>query len=257
MRMATVCSSTLSCGVQHDLLLHLRGGVQGIVRGREGRHDLIAHGLDDRAVFWSVAAAHHLDADSHHVARAQVAKQFIQLGAADDVGKYDGEFDFLSHVPRRLYLTGLPALRRFRRPSPVSGWIAPKTAFPAPRPAAPRRRTRNRRQARAPSRPAIRPCMCRVIECRRMPRCELGTRIGHDALDDLPRLRNAPGGIDQRPLEFGQQRRPVIGGAAEHDAVQTRREVRARRRSASRHAAVQYHGQLAAARASADARNRT
>ena len=29
---------------------------------------------------------------------------------------------------------------------------------------------RKRRQARAPSRPAIKPCMWRVIECRRMPR---------------------------------------------------------------------------------------
>ena len=35
MRIATGCSVDLELGVQDDLLLHLRGGVQGIVRGRE------------------------------------------------------------------------------------------------------------------------------------------------------------------------------------------------------------------------------
>jgi len=90
--------------VQRDLLLHLGGGVQGIVRRGKGRHDLIAHGLDDGAAVLLGRPAHHLDADPDHVARAQVAKQLVQLGTADDVGKDDGEFDFLSHVPWRIIL---------------------------------------------------------------------------------------------------------------------------------------------------------
>ena len=50
MRIATACPSTLSCGVYRNLLLHLRGGIERVVRRRERRHDLVAHRLDDRAL---------------------------------------------------------------------------------------------------------------------------------------------------------------------------------------------------------------
>ena len=63
--------------MQHDLLLHLGGGVQGVVGGREGRHDLIAHGLDDGAMVLVGGSPHHLDAHPHHVAGTQIAQQFV------------------------------------------------------------------------------------------------------------------------------------------------------------------------------------
>ena len=63
--------------VRGDLLLHLRRGVQGGVGARKGGHDLIAHGLDDRALALLGGAAHHVDADRHHVARAQVAHSVV------------------------------------------------------------------------------------------------------------------------------------------------------------------------------------
>ena len=103
MRMATVLLVDLERGMQGDLLLHLRGGVQRIVGRREGRHDLIAHGLDDGAAVLLGGRAHHLDADADHVAGAQIAQQFIQLGAADHVGKHDREFDSLP-MARRIIL---------------------------------------------------------------------------------------------------------------------------------------------------------
>ena len=83
--------------VQGDLLLHLGRGIQRIVGGREGRHDLIAHGFDDRAVILVGCGPHHIDADADHVACAQIPQQFIELGAADHIGEYDGDFYFFAH----------------------------------------------------------------------------------------------------------------------------------------------------------------
>ncbi len=54
--------------------------------------------------------------------------------------------------------------------------------------------------------------------------------------------RNAPGGIDHRLFELGQQGGTVIGRAAEHDAVKTRRQ-RFDRGSAVGHAAVEHNGE--------------
>ncbi len=47
--------------------------------------------------FWSVAARIHVNADAHHVPGSQIAQQLIELGTADNVGKYDRNFDFCSH----------------------------------------------------------------------------------------------------------------------------------------------------------------
>ena len=77
----------------------MRGGIQGIVGRGERRHDFIAHGLDDRAVVLLGRRTHHIDADADHVACAQIAQELVQLGAADDIGKYDREFEFFTHVP--------------------------------------------------------------------------------------------------------------------------------------------------------------
>ena len=81
-----------------DLLLHLRRGIQGVIGAGEGRHDLIAHGLDDRAVVLLGGAAHDVDADRNHVARPQVAHRVVEPGRADDVGKQNGELDIFAHA---------------------------------------------------------------------------------------------------------------------------------------------------------------
>src|SRR6202042_2935956 len=70
--------------MRNDLPLHLRGGIQRIVGGGEGRHDLIAHGFDDGTVVLLGGDAHDVDADSNHVACAYISQQLVQLGAADD-----------------------------------------------------------------------------------------------------------------------------------------------------------------------------
>ena len=88
----------LELRVVGDLLLHLRGGIQRIVGGGEGGHDLIAHRLDDRAVVLFGGAAHHVDADGDHVARAQVAHQLVETGRADDVGEQNGELGVFAHA---------------------------------------------------------------------------------------------------------------------------------------------------------------
>ena len=93
-------------------MLHLRGGVERVVGGREGRHDLIAHGLDDGALALLGGAAHDIDADRDHVARAQVAHDVVQPGRADDVGKQDGEFDIFAHAIRILYETAVVQWRK-------------------------------------------------------------------------------------------------------------------------------------------------
>ena len=71
MRIDTGCPSTLQLGVRGDLPLHLPGGIEGIVGSREGRHDLIADGLDDGAVVLLGGLAHHVDAGGDHVAGTQ------------------------------------------------------------------------------------------------------------------------------------------------------------------------------------------
>ncbi len=61
--------------------------------------------------------AHHVDANAHHVARAHISKQFIQLGAADHVGKDDCEFDVITHDADELYLIRSATLRPFGPPT--------------------------------------------------------------------------------------------------------------------------------------------
>ncbi len=86
--------------MEDDLLLHLGGGIQGVVGRRKRRHHFVAHGLDDGTVILVGRGAHHVDANADHVPGAQITKQFIELGAADDVGEYDGNFDLFSHRPQ-------------------------------------------------------------------------------------------------------------------------------------------------------------
>ena len=85
-------------GVRGDLLLHLSGRVQRIIRARKGGHDLIADGLDHGAVVLLGGLAHHIDAGGDHVARAQVAHGFEQARRADHVGKQDRKLDVFAHA---------------------------------------------------------------------------------------------------------------------------------------------------------------
>src|SRR4030088_1216406 len=62
------------------------------------------------------------------------------------------------------------------------------------------------------------------------PPPSLPLRVGDHTLDDLPRLRNAPGRIDYRALEFSQQRRPIVGRTAQHHPVQPVAQVSENRR---------------------------
>ena len=80
----------LQLGVDADVVLHAAGGVQRVVRRRERRHDLIADRLDDRAVILLGGGTHDLDAGQHHVAGAQIAHDFVDPRAADDIGEQDG-----------------------------------------------------------------------------------------------------------------------------------------------------------------------
>jgi hypothetical protein len=90
----------LELGMGGDLLLHLRGGVQGLVGRWKGRHDLVAHGLDDGAVALLSRAAHHVNTNGHHIAGAQVPHQLIEPCRPDDVGEQNGELDILAHYLR-------------------------------------------------------------------------------------------------------------------------------------------------------------
>ncbi len=87
-----------------DRRLHFDRGVdRGVAVGESG-HDLVAHGLDDRAAVLLGRAAHDLDADRDLVPRRDVAQEFEQARAADDIGKENREFLFLAHAvarPRR------------------------------------------------------------------------------------------------------------------------------------------------------------
>ncbi len=87
MRMATVCSSTLSCGCVTICFCICAAAFNASSAVGKGRHDLIAHGFDHRAVILLGRGAHHVDADAHHVARAKIAQQLVELGAADHIGK--------------------------------------------------------------------------------------------------------------------------------------------------------------------------
>ena len=70
-----------------DALLHLVCRVEGIVSRREGRHDLVTHGLDDRAPEILGRLLHHPQALLNRLPGTLVAEVFIELRAADDVCK--------------------------------------------------------------------------------------------------------------------------------------------------------------------------
>ena len=93
----------LQAGVRGNHALHLVGGVDRLIRGREGRHDLITHGLDDRAALLLRRRLHDLDADPDHVPRLGIAESLIQHRAADDVGKQDRKFNVFGHGGAIIY----------------------------------------------------------------------------------------------------------------------------------------------------------
>ena len=84
--------------VGRDLLLHPARGVHRIVGGRERRHDLVTHRLDDRAAVPLRGGTHHLDAGRHHLTGELVAHRLVDPRGSDYVGKDDGEFDVRAHA---------------------------------------------------------------------------------------------------------------------------------------------------------------
>ena len=104
MRIATVCSSTFSPGcsvICFCIWAAAFSASSAVAKVAMTSSPMV---LMTVPPFWSVAARITSMQMPDHIARAQVAKQLIELGTADDVGKHDGEFDFLSHVPRRIIL---------------------------------------------------------------------------------------------------------------------------------------------------------
>ena len=88
----------LEIRVAGDRRLHLDRGIDRGVAVCERRHDLVAHGLDHGAAVLLGRAAHDLDADRDLVARRNVAQDFEQPRAADDVGEENCEFLVLPHA---------------------------------------------------------------------------------------------------------------------------------------------------------------
>ena len=64
----------LEFGVRRNALLHLTRGIERVIGGRKGRHDLIANGLYDRTVVLLGRGAHHVNADCDHAARTLVTQ---------------------------------------------------------------------------------------------------------------------------------------------------------------------------------------
>jgi hypothetical protein len=71
-------------------MLHLAGGIQGVVRRREGSHYFIADRFDDGALMRFCCRAHDVHAGENHVASAKVAHHLIDVRTANDVGKQNG-----------------------------------------------------------------------------------------------------------------------------------------------------------------------
>jgi hypothetical protein len=80
----------LELGMDPNVVLHAATGVDGVVRGGERGHDLVADGLDDRAVILLGGRPHDLHAGQDHVPGAKVAHDFVDSRAADHIGKQDG-----------------------------------------------------------------------------------------------------------------------------------------------------------------------
>ena len=108
-----------------DALLHLVCRIEGIVSRREGRHDFVTHGLDDRAPEILGGLLHHLQALLDCLPGALVAEIFIELRAADHVCKQYRKLLFGScgHMsPGTQYVKRLPAVYAMTCPVwPVSG----------------------------------------------------------------------------------------------------------------------------------------
>ena len=74
-----------------DAGLNLDGGLRGGVGGRKRSHDLVADGLDNAPSEVLASSLGDGQAVIDDGARFVVAKQFVQLGAAGDVGEKNRE----------------------------------------------------------------------------------------------------------------------------------------------------------------------
>jgi hypothetical protein len=67
----------IELAVDRDALLHAFAGVHRVIGGRKGRHDLVAHRLDDGAAVALCRLAHDVEATAHHLPRFDVAELFV------------------------------------------------------------------------------------------------------------------------------------------------------------------------------------
>ena len=87
----------IELAVGRDALLHALRGIHRVVGRREGRHDLVAHRLDDGALIGLRRLAHDVEATAHHLARFHVAELFVKLRAAHHVGEQNRNLYILTH----------------------------------------------------------------------------------------------------------------------------------------------------------------
>ena len=200
------------------------------------RHDLIADRLDDRAVVLLGRRTHDLDAGQHHVAGAQIAHDFVDARAADDIGEQDGEFYVFSH--------DLSAPNRLRPDRPVlndreSAWFVLPTsscvpvARAAPGPSGPGALALyTQRNITSPgSTGGWRLRSSRMTMVRRsLLRCRMHRRCALRAFDcrRRPARRTGPNRTSRRPP------RCAIGRCPAHPAYRSRQLARDRGRAAVR-----------------------
>ncbi len=155
-------------------------------------------------------------------------------------------------------LAGHPDTRPLKPPpAGAPGRGAPRrphrAAHPIPPPAFTPSIASWRRNARAPGCPVNRPSMCRVTSCSRPPCLDMARHIRLERLHRGERIGVRGRLAEQYGIDLQQQLRLVIGGAAQHHAVDMV-ELRLHRRDVG-NAAIDRHRHVAAGGPSADRRD--
>ena len=90
-RIATLTPSATDLRVIGNLLLHLTRSTDRIIGRRKGRHDLIAHGLNDRTTVLIGGLFHDLDALLDGFPREIIPHGLVELRTAHNICEQDGE----------------------------------------------------------------------------------------------------------------------------------------------------------------------
>ena len=78
--------------------LHLRSSAHCIIDAREGAHHFVADGLDDSAIELVGSVFHDLQAASNGFTGLGVTELVIQLGATDNIGEQNCDFQVFCHL---------------------------------------------------------------------------------------------------------------------------------------------------------------